>query len=34
MPAACERTIARCSSVRRSGGMLVLASEPKPVETP
>ena len=34
MPAACERTSARWSSSRRSGGMRVVASEPKPVETP
>ena len=34
MPAACERTSERWSSSRRSGGMRVVASEPKPVETP
>ena len=34
MPAACERTSARCSSSRRSGGIRVVASEPNPVETP
>ena len=34
MPAACERTSARCSSSRRAAGIDVLASEPKPVETP
>ena len=34
MPAACERIRARWSSSRRSGGIQVPASEPKPVETP
>ena len=34
IPAACERTSARCSSWRRSAGMATSASEPKPVETP
>ena len=34
IPAACERTSARCSSSRRSTGIETLASEPKPVETP
>ena len=34
MPAACERISASCSSALRSGGMTVLASDPKPVETP
>ena len=34
MPAAWERMSARCSSSRRSGGMAVLASDPKPVEMP
>ena len=30
IPAACERMSARCSSSRRSGGITVVASEPKP----
>ena len=34
MPAACERTSASWSSAVRSAGMLVVASEPKPVDTP
>ena len=34
MPAAWERTSARWSSARRSGGIQVSASEPNPVETP
>ena len=34
MPAACERISARWSSSRRSGGIHVPASEPKPVDTP
>ena len=34
MPAACERISACCSSARRSGAMNVLASAPKPVDTP
>ena len=34
MPAACERISARCSSVRRSAGIRVCASDPNPVETP
>ena len=33
-PAACERTSARWSSSRRSTGIVTLASEPKPVDTP
>ena len=34
MPAAWERMSASCSSAVRSTGMLVVASEPKPVVTP
>ena len=34
MPAAWERISERCSSVRRSAGIGVVAREPKPVETP
>ena len=34
MPAACERISASCISAVRSGGMTVLASDPKPVVTP
>jgi hypothetical protein len=34
MPAACERISARCNSSRRVAGIGVVASEPKPVETP
>ncbi len=33
-PAACERTSERCSWARRSGGMCLVASAPKPVEMP
>ena len=34
MPAACERISECWSSARRSGGIGVVASEPKPVDTP
>ena len=34
MPEACERISASCSSAVRSGGIEVVASEPKPVVTP
>ena len=34
MPAACERISERWSSSRRSAGIQVPASEPKPVDTP
>jgi hypothetical protein len=33
-PAACERIRLRCSCARRASGMCVVASAPKPVETP
>ncbi len=33
-PAACERTRQACSCARRSAGMNVVASAPKPVEIP
>ena len=33
-PAACERIRDRCRSTRRSAGIGVVASEPKPVDTP
>ena len=34
IPAACERISAVCSSAERSAGITVLASAPKPVDTP
>ena len=34
MPAACERTMLRCSWARSSGLMCRVARAPKPVETP